>query len=146
LGEPGRNSDPTIAQSVNAVAATGCPLTIPDPVGLYIQKLDTTGWTGPAGIQPSDCWKIIRGNPAVRASFTAPAGHTLDEFQIGGIPITYAGQIADKISVFLSAASGTPHQIALPAPTPCAGQAAHIAAFSLSESAMLPARTRRRAR
>lgn len=145
LGEPGRNSDPTIAQSVNAVAATGCVLTIPDPVGLYIQKLDTKGWTGPAGIQPSSCWNVIRGNPTVRASFVVPPGHTLDEFQIGGIAITNAGQISDKISVFLFAAFGAPHQVTLPAPAPCAGAAANLSALSFADAIMVPSRTRKRA-
>jgi hypothetical protein len=70
LGQLGRNSDPTIAQMVNGAAANGCFLTIPDPVKVYIQKLDLTGWTGPAGIDTSTCWKIVRGTPAVRASFS----------------------------------------------------------------------------
>jgi len=121
LGEAGRNSDPTIAQTVNGAAANGCLLTVPDPVGLYIQKLDTKGWTGPAGIDPNTCWKVIRGTPAVRASFVVPAGHTLDEFKIGGQPILFAGQIADKVSVFLNAATGPANAVALPNPAPCSG-------------------------
>ena len=128
LGEPGRNSDPTIAQQVNGAAASGCFLTIPDPVGLYIQKLDLTGWAGPAGTAPSTCWKIIRGTPAVRARFEVPAGHTLDEFTIGGQPINFAGEIANKISVFLNAAVGPAGVVALPAPalcTPATGPALH---------------------
>jgi hypothetical protein len=146
LGEAGRNSDPTIAQSVNGVAATGSLLTIPDPVGLYIQGLDTTGWTGPGGIQPAACWAVSRGNPAVRASLIVPAGHTLDEFQIGGISITYAGQIADKISVFLTAAFGAPNAVPLPPPAPCAAAVpAAVTTLSLAEDT-LPAATRRRSR
>lgn len=121
LGEAGRNSDPKIAQSVNGAAANGCQLTIPDPVGLYIQGLDTVGWTGPAGVDPKSCWKVTRGAPAVRASFVVPAGHTLDEFKIGGQPIMFAGQVADKISVFLNAATGPAGAVALPKPAACQG-------------------------
>ncbi|POZ61054.1 hypothetical protein [Chromobacterium alticapitis] len=123
LGDAGRNSDPTIAQMVNAVAATGCYLTIPDPVGLYIQALDSSGWTMPAGVTLADCWKVTRGTPAVRATFTVPSGTQLSDFSIGGIPITYAGQIAEKISVFLTAAYGPQGAVPLPPARPCSGQA-----------------------
>ena len=120
LGEAGRNSDPTIAQQVNAVAGTGCFLTVPDPVGLYIQKLDLAGWTAPPGVNVVDCWKIIRGNPAVRARFTVPDKVKLSDFSIGGLPLQYAGQIAEKIQVFLTAAYGPPKAVALPPARPCA--------------------------
>jgi len=123
LGSAGRNSDPTIAQMVNAVAANGCLLTIPDPVGLYIQTLDTSGWSTPAGVKLADCWKIVRGIPAVRATFTLPTGAQLSDFSIGGIPIKYAGQIAEKISVFLTAAYGPKGAVPLPPARPCSGQA-----------------------
>ncbi|MFM0670235.1 hypothetical protein [Paraburkholderia sediminicola] len=121
LGEPGRNSDPTIAQMVNAVAANACLLTIPDPVGLYIQALDMTGWTTPGNVALTDCWTIVRGTPAVRATFTVPEGAQLTDFSIGGIPVTYAGQIAEKISVFLTAAFGPNGAVQLPAPRKCSG-------------------------
>ncbi|HXY99209.1 MAG TPA: hypothetical protein VEI03_04360 [Stellaceae bacterium] len=129
LGEPGRNSDPTIAQMVNAVAATGSQLTIPDPVGLYIQGIDLSGWTGPAGVDVGSCWKVLRGNPAVRARFTVPDAAQLSDFSIGGLPIQYAGQIAERISVFLTAAYGPAGAVQLPPPSPCTGgQATPLAA------------------
>lgn len=134
LGEPGRNSDPTIAQMVNAVAANACLLTIPDPVGLYIQGLDMTGWTAPGGVALADCWKVVRGTPTVRATFTVPDGAQLSDFSIGGIPITYAGQIAEKISVFLTAAFGPNGAVQLPAPRKCSG-GAEVAASAMTGTA-----------
>lgn len=125
LGEAGRNSDPTIAEMVNSVASTGCQLAIPDPVGLYIQQIDLSGWTGPTGVDVASCWKVLRGNPAVRARFTVPDGAQLADFAIAGIQIQYAGQIAERISVFLTAAYGPPNAVALPAATPCSGGAAN---------------------
>ncbi len=119
LGEGGRNSDPTIAEQVNAVAASGCFLTIPNPVGLYIQGLDLSGWTAPPGVSLASCWKIVRGTPAVRASFLVPDGFKLEDFKIDGKAVKYAGQIADKISVFLNAAFGQPNAVALPPPRLC---------------------------
>jgi hypothetical protein len=119
LGEPGRNSDPTIAQQVNTVAQTGCFLAVPDPVGLYIEKLDLRGFAGPAGVDVSTCWKIVRGDPAVRARFQVPNGMQLSDFTVAGIPITHAGQIAEKISVFLTAAHGPAGAVQVPAAMPC---------------------------
>jgi hypothetical protein len=128
LGDAGRNSDPTIAQMVNAVASTGCQLTIPDPVGLYIQGIDLTGWTGPNGVDVGSCWKVLRGNPTVRARFAIPDGSQLTDFAIAGIQLQYAGQIAERISVFLTAAYGAPNTVSLPAATPCSGGVANLQA------------------
>jgi hypothetical protein len=39
-GEPNRNSDPTIGSSVNAQARAGNWVSLRDPVGLYISRID----------------------------------------------------------------------------------------------------------
>ena len=44
-GGPNRCSDPTIGASVNQLAALGFGVTLANPVGLYMDHLDMTGWT-----------------------------------------------------------------------------------------------------
>ena len=44
-----RNSDPTIGASVNELAALGFAVTLRNPVGLYMDHLDVTGWAKPDG-------------------------------------------------------------------------------------------------
>jgi hypothetical protein len=122
IGGDTRNSDPKIASTVSAVASQGRALTIPDPVGLYIARLDTTGWQTPDGSDPAACWKIVRGNPAVRARFEVP-GHKfkISDIKIAGQPITHAGQIAEQVFVKLTAAVGPDGQFKKRPASPCAG-------------------------
>lgn len=49
-GGPDRNSDPTIGATVNALARLGAMITLPNPVGLYMDHIDLTGWEPPKGI------------------------------------------------------------------------------------------------
>ena len=48
-GGPNRASDPTIGATVNELAALGFALTLRNPVGLYMDHLDMTGWANPDG-------------------------------------------------------------------------------------------------
>lgn len=107
LGDPFRNSDPQIAAVINAAAATGASVTLHDPIGLYIHRLVTSGMTTPDGADPATFWTIERGTPshAVRASFAVPEarGYTVSDVEIGGRPIRFGAQLADRVEVRLAA-------------------------------------------
>jgi hypothetical protein len=105
-GVPDRSSDPTIGAGVNALARGGALISLQDPVGLYIDSLDTTGWTRPDGSPVGDYWTVVRGSSGfiLRARYEVPAteGFAVSEIQIGGEPIAYAGQIAQNITMRLT--------------------------------------------
>lgn len=105
-GVPGRASDPTIGGNVNALARQGDSITLANPVGLYIDSLNTTGWVTPDGTAASSFWTIVRGAPgsALRAVFQVPAskGYTVSDIKIGGVAIQFGGQIAEHILMKLT--------------------------------------------
>lgn len=107
LGNRFRNSDPQIAAIVNGAAATGASITLQDPFGLYLDRLVTTGMTTPDGVNPAAFWKIERGTPehAVRASFAVPKqrGYTVGDINVGGRPIKFGAQVADRVRVRITA-------------------------------------------
>jgi hypothetical protein len=118
FGTPGRASDPHIGFVVNQLAARGFSLTLLNPPGLYIHRLDTLGWTKPGPgntrVPTGDVfWKIIRGSSArtLRAVYEVPPSvlrpdgqqMTVSDIQIGGVPIRFGGQIAKKITMKLVA-------------------------------------------
>jgi len=105
-GEATRASDPTIGGAVNSLARAGALITLKNPVGLYIDGIDTTGWTKPDGSDVDDFWQIVRGSAdaTVRARYEVPQseGFAVGEIQIGGEPIRWAGQIAERITMKLT--------------------------------------------
>ena len=107
LGNPFRNSDPQIAAAVNDAAATGAELTLLDPVGLYIQGLQTTGFKTPDGANAATFWTIERGDPQhiLRARYAVPPerGYTIGDVKIGGRPINFGAQLADRVVVKVTA-------------------------------------------
>jgi hypothetical protein len=80
-------------------------ITLVNPVGLYMDDVDTSGWSLPDGISPTDCLRIARGEPGriERLVIEVPAetGRTLNDLLIGGVPVRYGGQIAECITVKL---------------------------------------------
>ena len=105
FGGPDRNSDPTIGATVNALARVGALITLPNPVGLYMDHIDLAGWEAPLGIEVEECVRIVRGAPGMieRLVVEAPinSGLTVGDLTIGGEPIEYGGQIAECITVKL---------------------------------------------
>jgi len=106
-----RASDPTIGSGVNSLIRSNYIVAIENPVGLYLQDLNTAGWMNNKG-QPftkDEIAKIVnyqRGlksddfqTPSqwLRVSISIPEemGFTLGDCSIGDIPIQYAGQIVD---------------------------------------------------
>ncbi|GIG59912.1 hypothetical protein Lfu02_42840 [Longispora fulva] len=106
-GQPERHSDPHIGGEVNAVARRKADLTLADPVGLYFDDLRTDGWATPDDADPKSFWTYVRGAQGygVRAVYEVPAGkpYTVGDITINGKPIRYGAQIADFITIKLTA-------------------------------------------
>jgi hypothetical protein len=104
-GGPNRNSDPTIGSTVNALARLGAYVTLRNPIGLYMDHIDLSGWRAPDGGDVSDFVRIIRGTPGMieRLVVEAPAGRnlTVGDLTIAGTPIRFGGQVAECITVKL---------------------------------------------
>jgi hypothetical protein len=98
-----RNSDPLIVSEINALARRRADVTLADPVGLYLDGLQTAGWVTPDGTDPQTFWRVTRGDAdhAVRAEFTVPngLGYTIGDIKINGQPIISPSQIAEGIEV-----------------------------------------------
>ncbi len=107
LGAPLRNSDPQIAQVVNDAVAEGLRVTLKDPMGLYLDGLQSAGIVTPDGTDAIEFWHIERGSKehAVRASFAVPPDkpYVVGDLKIDGRPIQRGGQVADKVRVRLDA-------------------------------------------
>lgn len=121
LGEPLRNSDPQIASAVNVAASEGNEITLADPPGLHLGRPLTAGMVTPDGFDAAKFWKIERGTPehTLRARFEVPAnrGYLVGDIEIGGRPIQFGGQIAERVQVWVSAVvKNANHK---PKPKPC---------------------------
>jgi hypothetical protein len=107
LGVATRHSDPQIASAVNNLVASGFDITLADPAGLYLDELVTTGMTTPDGANAQEFWTVERGDPdhVVRATFEVPAerGYSVGDITIGGRPIRFGAQLADRLHVRLRA-------------------------------------------
>jgi hypothetical protein len=137
-GSPGRASDPTIGALVNALTREGYAITLQNPVGLYIDRLDTPGWTKPDGndVDP-DYWRILRGKAGsiLRAVYEVPKeeGFTVGDLLIGGEPIEFGGQIAEFITMKLTGVACRKGEITNPAQGCEAGFVAAIASEAAGE-------------
>ena len=136
-GQPGRASDPRIGADVNALARTGYAITLQNPVGLYMDSLDTTGWATPNGVSASRFWRAVRGTQGmtVRAIFEVPntENYTVGDIQIGGAKIEYGGQLAEFIDMKLTGVAcreGFFHNQAKPCES---AVVAHLAAAALEQ-------------
>ena len=105
-GGNNRCSDPTIGASVNHLASLGFGITLANPVGLYMDHLDMTGWTTPRGETIDEGWfTVVRGAPGLieRAVFEVPSGEgfKVSDLKIGGELIRFGGQLAERMTVKL---------------------------------------------
>jgi hypothetical protein len=72
--DPERNSDPLIVTDVNALPRTKANISFTDPIGFYVDRLRTVGWTTPDGSDPAKFWKVTAAaGSAVRAVYEVPA-------------------------------------------------------------------------
>ena len=113
-GQPHRNSDPNIGQSVNKLVAAQNAVTLANPPGLYIQLPNFSGYQTPDGTDAASFWTVVRGqetltvdgvtlpgNFILHAVFEVPAskGYTVSDITINGAPIQWAGQIAKTFNM-----------------------------------------------
>jgi hypothetical protein len=107
LGDPRRHSDPQIAGAVNAAARGGAEITLADPPGLHLGRPRTAGMVTPDGTDAARFWTIERGDPehTVRARFEVPANkrYVVGDITIGGKPIQFGGQVAERVQVWVKA-------------------------------------------
>ena len=127
-GGPNRNSDPTIIAAVNAAARLGAFVTLKDPVGLYMDHIDLSGWECRDKKSVADCIHIVRGLPGMieRLVVEVPRDRnlTVSDITIGGEPIQYGGQIAECITVKLIGVAHLPGQPVRNVPLQCSGRGA----------------------
>jgi hypothetical protein len=132
FGDERRNSDPAIGSGVNGFARQGRMLTLANPVGLYIDHLDEAGFHLPGGLPTTGWFRSSRGaaGHTLRAIFAPPAGSPLlvSDVTIGGVPITFGGQIAQHITMRLTGVASVTTGVHN-APIPCEGAGAvpHLA-------------------
>jgi hypothetical protein len=107
LGDPRRHSDPQIAGAVNLAARGGAEITLADPPGLHLGRPRTAGLVTPDGTDAESFWTIERGDPehTMRARFEVPASkkYVVGDIAIGGKPIQFGGQVAERVQVWVKA-------------------------------------------
>ena len=111
-GNPNRNSDPLISQQAYAQVKSGFRYTLANPVGLYIAGADHDRvQTKDGEALTSDWWKVERGegfdrvdtSRVLRLELAPPPGSglTLEDLEVNGVPVRFAGQLADLLLVHL---------------------------------------------
>ena len=120
LGVETRHSDPRIASAINTLVADGFDVTLGDPPGLYLDRLVTTGMVTPDGTDPAQFWTVERGDAqnVIRARFEVPAalGYTVSDITIGGHPIEFGGQLAERLHVRITAIAKPSTQVSVRQP------------------------------
>jgi len=107
-GDANRSSDPIIGAKVYEFASQGLSVSLPDPVGLYIQSYNQDLFAGPAGESLERAWTVTRGDQAseqvLRLVFEVPEdlGFTVEDVQAGGFPVQWGGQVADAVKIHLT--------------------------------------------
>lgn len=129
FGDPVRNSDPKIGFEINRLARQGLAITLADPVGLYMSDLDDSGFMLADGRPATGFFTIKRGHAGrvIRASYELPAnlkaeGLTVSDVQIAGVPISFGGQIAERITMVIPGVACRPGSI-INELIPCVGAA-----------------------
>lgn len=129
FGAAARQSDPAIGFAVNLFARENRFVTLENPVGLYMTRLDTTGWSSPDGTNPQMFWKVIKGKDdsdprkaiIVRAEYAVPddKSYTVSEIKIGGEAIRYGAQVAANLEIRLGVLKSPPMSIPKPRSIGC---------------------------
>lgn len=116
-GSPNRNSDPLISAQAYAQVKNGYRYTLANPVGLYIAGADHDRVQTKDG-EPltNEWWTEIRGDGfrkpqditnkdsrVLRLELAPPPGSnlTLEDLEVDGVPVRFAGQLANLILVHL---------------------------------------------
>ena len=103
FGDSVRHSDPFIGAQINQLARAGKKISFAGPVGLYIDSIDFSDFEIPDGIGVPDIFSITRGDEdfMMRVEFEMPPGSglSLSDVEIGGEPIAFGSQIAEKMRI-----------------------------------------------
>lgn len=120
------HADPTIVANINRMAREGRAITIDDPFGVYIFGVDTEGWVCPDGSDPAALVTYHRGDPPMHARIAPPPGATfrLGDVTIGGIPIRFGSQIAERTTVGITMLVGPPGEFTFTTGINCAEEIA----------------------
>jgi hypothetical protein len=138
-GQNFRHSDPHIGQVDNIVVSEGNLIALTDPIALYMQMPDLSGYELPddpklpPDAQPSDCWHVLRGvetmtdpvtgqpypgNMLLHCVFQLPlawieagVSFAVGDIRINGEPIAWGSQIVETLGMGTFARP-------IPAPTP----------------------------
>jgi hypothetical protein len=96
----GANADPTLYANVNRLARELRPITLQNPIGVYILGIDLDGWLRPDGkpVTYEDVVADTRGTPPVRIRIEG-RGFALWESTVGGEPLEWGSQIAERLTV-----------------------------------------------
>lgn len=118
-----RHSDPHIGAQANSVVRQDAYITLADPVGIYFSDLNTLSWETPDGTDPQLFWKYTRGSSDkyVRAVLEVPQsyGYTIGDILINGDNINFGSQIADCITMKLTAIGFSFGKVHVPPMTEC---------------------------
>lgn len=98
-----RNSDPLLVTEVNALARAGALVTFAEPVGIYIEGFRSDGIVASDGTNAQTFWRVTRGGDGMglHAVFEVPkdAGFGIGDLTVGGVALTSASQIAERVDV-----------------------------------------------
>jgi len=144
FGDEDRNSDPAIGAGVNGFARQGRMITLANPVGLYIDHFDDSGFRLPGNLPVTGWFRILRGAPGriLRAVFAPPDGSalTVSDVNIGSKQIEFGGEIAQNITMKLTGVASVANNVHN-SPVPCAAAAPlHVAAAAVAPAAHPPKR------
>lgn len=94
------HADPALYTNINRLAREQRAITFQNPVGVYILGLDLDGWLRPDGrpVTRDDVVARTRGVPPVRMRIEG-RGFPLWQSTIGGEPIAFGTQIAERLTV-----------------------------------------------
>ncbi|MCE6977267.1 hypothetical protein EI534_07600 [Pseudomonas frederiksbergensis] len=117
FGDKFRHSDPHIGAQLNELVRAGNEVSFADPVGLYIDAVDMTGFETPDGGDVRPLMRVTRGENGLmlRVVFEAPkdADYVLEDVTIDGRKIRFGSQITEKVIIRIRGAART---AASPAP------------------------------
>jgi hypothetical protein len=132
-GDPDRNSDPLIGQQAYSLVLAQKRYTLANPVGLYIAGVDHSRLLLPDNrtAVPREWWKEVRGSGiwdsnrsrVLRLEFEVPKTEkfVVGDLLIDGLPIKYAGRLADLITVHLFVTSWQRQGEGIGPTVPCTG-------------------------
>ena len=129
VGSRRRDRGPCAVQDVTARAREGYAITLEDPVALYLVRLETQGWRRPDGKPVGNYLTVTRGvrGRGLRGVYQVPPGaraggrpFVVGDIEIGGRPIEWGGQIAERMTMGLTGLASRKGGISNP-PLACAG-------------------------